>query len=160
MLFDNSRKVLKLNIIRYLIFLVYVIFMGFLILSGLFNEPVFGISKNALIIIFSVIYIIYIVYVYIRNYNFFKYIDEGGKLVFRFISLRPFDNKKNSIEILKKDFRGYKIQESVLNFKVDLILSVKTKKGVVNYPPISITALTNKYKSILKSSLNQFVSRY
>ena len=158
MIFDNRHRVTKLHVMRYLSLITYLIFMGLLILSGMFNKSVFGISKNSLVIIISVVYIIYVVCVYIRNYNFFKYNDEGEKLVFRFISLRPFDNKKKSIEILKKDFSGYKIQKSVLNFKVDLILSIKTKKGVANYPPISITALTNKYKNILKSSLNQFVS--
>ena len=133
MFFDNGSKVSKLNIIRYLSFLAYAISIGFLTLSGLFNKPVLGIDKNSFIIAFSVIYIIYVVYVYIRNYNFFKYNDEGGKLVFRFISLRPFDNKKRSIEIVKEKFTGYKIQKSFFNFKVDLILSVKSKKGVVNY---------------------------
>ena len=157
MVFDNGSKVSKLNIIRYLSFLSYAIFIGFLTLSGLFNKPVLGIGKNSLIILFSVIYIIYVVYVYIRNYNFFKYNDEGGKLVFRFISLRPFDNKKRSIEIVKKKFTGYKIRNSFLNIKVDLLLSVKTRNGVANYPPISITALTNKEKEYLKTSLNQAV---
>ena len=158
MFFDNRHKVTQLSMRRYISLVLYIIFMGLLILSGMFNKPVFGISKNSLVIIISVVYIIYVVYVYIRNYNFFKYNDEGEKLVFRFISLRPFDDKKKSIEILKKKFTGYKIQKSLLNLKEDLILSVKTKNGIANYPPISITALTNKYKNILKGSLDQVVS--
>lgn len=157
MIFDNRRKVTNLNMRRYLSLIVYVIFIGLVILSGMFNKPVFDISKNFYVIIASVIYIIYLAYVYIKNYNFFKYNDEGKKIVFKFISLRPFDNKKKLIEILKKDFTGYKIQKSLLNLKVDLILSVKTKNRVANYPPISITALTNKYKNILKNSLDKIV---
>ena len=75
------------------------------------------------------------------------------------MSLRPFDNKKQAIEIQKKDYNGYEIRKSFFNLKEDLILSVKTKKSIANYPPISITALSLKHKNLLISSLNQAVRK-
>jgi len=159
MIFDNRNTVMRLNIRRYLVLIVYVIFTGFLILSDLFGDTILGLKKSIYILSSSILYILYIAYTYILNYKFLSYSDEGVKLTFKFISLRPFDNKKQAIEIHKKDFRAYKFEKSFFNLKQDLVLVVKTKNGVANYPPISISALSGKYKSILISSLNQFVKR-
>ncbi len=155
MIFDNRNIVMRLNIRRYLTILAYFILMGLFLLSDIFNKPVFGYDKTTYVIVINAIYLTYIIFTFSLNYNFFSYKDEGNKLVFRFVSLRPFDNKKQAIEILKKDFAGYEFQKSLFNLKEDLILTVRTKNGVANYSPISITALSLKHKNLLKNSLNQ-----
>ena len=91
------------------------------------------------------------------NYNYFLYNDEGDKLVFRFVSLRPFDNKRTAIEINKKDFAGFKIEKSLFNLKQDLVVRIRTKNGIANYPSISLTALPFKYRKLLENSLNKAV---
>ncbi len=155
MIFDNRNIVLKLNIRRYLVLLVFLILMGLMLLVGIIEEPFLGKSESFYVFMICTLYIIYIIISYMRDYKFFLYNDEGEKLIFRFVSLRPFDNKKRAIEIHKKDFKGYKITKSFFNLKEDLILIVKTKNGVANYAPISITALSLKHKNLLKNSLNQ-----
>ena len=155
MVFDNRNIVMRLNMRRYLTLLAYLVLMGLFLLSGLFDKPVLGYDKATYVIVITAIYLTYIVFAFLLNYNYFSYNDEGNKLIFRFVSLRPFDNKKRVIEIHKKDFEEYKIDKSFFNLKEDLILTVKTKKGVANYPPISITALSLKHKDLLKNSLNQ-----
>lgn len=157
MIFDNRDIVTKLNIRRYLVLLAYLICMGLLILADIFGETILGITKSLYILVITLMYILYVVYAYLMDYKFFSFSDEGDKLTFKFISMRPFDNKKQAIEILKTDFRSYQIKSIFLKIKQDLILSVKTKNGVANYPPISITALSSKHKKRLINSLNQFV---
>jgi len=155
MLFDNRQKVTQLNIRRYIALLVYLAGMGILILSGVFKEKVAGVDKTFVILAITLVYILYIVFAYISNYNYFSFNDESEKLIFRFVSLRPFDNEKKAIEMLKKDFHGYKIHKSLFNVKQELILLVKSKKGIAQYPGISITALNKKQLSLLKAALNQ-----
>lgn len=157
MLFDNRHKVTQLNIRRYIALLVYLLGMGMLLLSGVFKEKVAGVDKTYIIIAITLIYILYIIFAYISNYNYFSFNDESEKLVFRFVSLRPFDNEKRAIEIYKKDFHGYKIYKSFFSIRQDLILIIKTKNGIAHYPPISITALDKKQKNLLKAALNRFV---
>ena len=84
-------------------------------------------------------------------------ISENFNLMFRFVSMRPLDNNKKAIQINKADFAGFKFEKSFFGYKENLILSLKTKKGVANYPPISISALSQKHKAMLKQALNQFV---
>jgi len=157
MFFDNRDIVVKLNKRRYIALLLFLMAMAVLVLPDVLNNEILGIKKTTLIIEVVILYVGYIVFAYFLNYNFFSFSDEGNKLIFRFVSLRPFNNKKQAIEIPKKDFRGYKISKSFFNFKEHLILKVETKKGIGSYPPIGITALSKKQKGMLVQSLNQFL---
>lgn len=157
MLFDNSNKVVKLSKRKYIALLIYLILMGVLILSDLFGNTIWGYDKSIFIGSFTALYILYVIYAYLLNYNYFSFSDEGEKLTFRFASLRPFDNKKQAIEIPKKDFKGFKFQNSYFNLKQEIVLLVKTNTGIASYPPISITALSLKQRKMLVISLNQFV---
>lgn len=157
MVFDNRKIVLQLNKRRYIAILLYLVSMGLLLLSDTFKKTILGYEKSLFVIIITILYILYIVYVFIVNYNFLSYNDDGNKLIIRFVSLRPFNNKKRAIEVNKNEFVGYKIKSSFFNLKQDLIVKIKTKNGIANYPPISITALSIKYKNILESSLNQMI---
>ncbi|MEE4198585.1 MAG: hypothetical protein V2I54_13180 [Bacteroidales bacterium] len=155
MQFDNKYKVLNLNKRRYIILLFFASVIGLLIFSNLFNEPVWGIDKTTAVIIAISLYMVYITIIYILNYHYIIYSDEGDKISLKFVSLRPFDNKRNVIEIPKKRYNGYKVSRSFFNLKEELILSIHTDKGAARYPPVSITALTPKQKKMLFNSLNQ-----
>ncbi len=155
MIFDNRKIVVRLTIRRYLSLLAFLIIMALLVLVNIIKKPFLGMDKSFYVLLTCTTYVLYVVFTYFRSYNFFSFNDEGEKLVFRFISLRPFDNEKRAIEISKKEFGGFDIHRSFLSFKQELILKLKTKKGVANYPSISITALSRKHKNMLVNSFNQ-----
>lgn len=157
MVFDNRKIVLHLNKKRYIAILLYLVIMGFLLISDSFKKTILGYEKSLFVIVLTILYILYVVYTYIVNYNFFSYNDDGNKLIIRFVSLRPFDNKKRLIEVNKNDFAGYKIKSSLFNLKQDLVVKIRTKKGIANYPPISISALSHKHKIMFESSLKKLV---
>jgi hypothetical protein len=153
MIFDNRDNVFKLNKRRYILLLIYVTAMSVVIFSGLFDKKLI----IGLAILITTIYVVYNVFTYQLNYSYFSYNDDKEKIMFRFASLRPFDNRKQAIDIRKRDFKGFTIKKSFMNFREDLVLKVSTKKGLANYPPISLTALSTKHKNMLVNSLNQFV---
>ncbi|HAF28279.1 MAG TPA: hypothetical protein DCG75_04440 [Bacteroidales bacterium] len=155
--FDNSNKVIKLSKRKYIALLIYLILMGVLILSDVFGNRILGYDKSIFIGSFTALYILYVVYAYLSNYNYFVFNDEGEKLTFRFASLRPFDNKKQAIEIPKTSFKGYKFKNSFFKLRQEIILHVKTNNGIASYPPISIRALSINQRKMLVSSLNQYV---
>ena len=154
MIFDNRNIIVRLNIRRYLTLLAFLVIMGLLLLMNVIRSTFWGMDKSFYVLLTCLIYILYVVFTYFRNYNFFSFNDEGEKFIFRFISLRPFDNEKRAIEISKKDFGGYEFRKSLLGFKQELILKVKTKTGVANYPPVSITAISKKHKQMLINTFN------
>ena len=87
------------------------------------------------------------------NYNYIFFTDDSGKFTFKFVSLRPFDNKKKLIEIHKKDFDNSSFKKSFFNLKTDLTLYANTANGVVSYPSISLSALSKEQIQILKKTL-------
>lgn len=154
MQFDNKHKVLKLNMRRYIVLLFFTTIIGLLIFTRLLDN-VWGISKTIALLITIIAYLIYVLITYVINYQYIFYSDEGSKIILKYVSLRPFDNKRNAIEISKENFYGYKIQKSFLNLKEEIIFLIQTPNGIAKYPPISIAALTAKQKKILINSITQ-----
>ena len=157
MFFDNRKNVLRINKVRYIAPLVLVTLIAIIIWSGWFDKVFLGLNKISYIVCLSVLYILYVIIIYIINLSFFSYSDDGDKLVFRFVSFRPFDNAKKAIEIDKKIFGGYHVNKMFFNLKKELVLSIKTKKGLAKYPAISISALSDNQIKLLKNALNQFM---
>jgi hypothetical protein len=105
-------------------------------------------------IIISVLYVAQNLFEYLRDYNYIYFNDEGNRILFRYIPLSPFKNRRYSIEIGKHEFHGYKIQKPSL-FKKMIVFYIKTPQGVAKYPPISISALNGDEFNQLKKALNQ-----
>lgn len=138
---------------RYISIISYSLFMFIVFFSGWFDKPVLNIDKSVYVIAISSIYILYIIISYIINYSYISFSNDGEAFVFKFISLRPFDDKKKSIVLNKSLYKGAKIQSSFFNLKKDLLVFTQAKKGVVSYPPISISALNSKQVEMLKKAL-------
>jgi hypothetical protein len=87
---------------------------------------------------------------------FYFYLSDGGnKIIIRFFNVHPFLGKYKSIEIPRNSIKDYEIEESIFKFKRDLIISIKTTKGIGKYPPISISALTKKEQRDLEEWLKK-----
>jgi hypothetical protein len=154
MQFDNKNKVLKLNMRRYVVLLIFTTIIGLLIFTRLLDN-IWGITKTIALLITIVAYLLYVLITYVINYQYIFYSDEGDKIILKYVSLRPFDNKRNAIEISKENYYGYKIRKSFLNLKEEINFLIQTPNGIAKYPPISIAALTPKQKKILINSINQ-----
>jgi hypothetical protein len=154
MQFDNKNRVLKLNMRRYIVLLLFTTIIGLLIFTRLLDN-ILGITKTTALLITVVAYLIYVLITFIINYQYIFYSDVGDKIILKYVSLRPFDNKRKAIEISKENYYGYKIRKSFFNLKEEIILLIQTPNGIAKYPPISIAALTPKQKKILIHSIQK-----
>lgn len=125
-----------------------------IVVVDLYYSNFFGFEVYILYIILGSMYLISVIFNLIRDYNYIFYSDEGEKIIFRYFSPGAFTSKKNSIEINKPLFAGYRIEKTFLGLKEKIILSQKTKTGIANYPPVSITALSTEEKNKLLKSLS------
>lgn len=85
--------------------------------------------------------------------HYFAFADRNEKLVFRFYNTHPFLMKPRAIEIHKKLLSKYEIKESLFGLRKELILSQKTPKGIVKYPPLSLGALGPQQRLKLEKAL-------
>jgi hypothetical protein len=127
-------------------------------LSDFFTDPVLGISRELYVIIVCVVYIFYNLYRFFLNINFFFFNDQSEKIVIKFYSLRPFMQKRRSIEISKGSLVKYEIIRSFAGLKKSLVLYQKIKNNIAKYPPISVSALNNEEYKNLIISLNSDIS--
>jgi hypothetical protein len=87
------------------------------------------------------------------NYIYFS--DDEDHIIFRYFSMSVFSRKKNSIEIPKDKFGGYKIISSMGGFKKQIILYQQLKKEKAKYRPVSISGMTKEQITLLTKALDK-----
>ncbi|MDA3780756.1 MAG: hypothetical protein PF487_11140, partial [Bacteroidales bacterium] len=130
--------------------------MLIIFLTNFFETYINFISKERFILIALIIYALYVIYINYVNYCYIVYSDEENKIILRYVSFRLFSGSRNSVEIEKESFYNYKIENSFFNFKNELVIFVKTTKGIAKYPSISLSGLSKNQKKMLISSLDKY----
>ena len=126
-------------------------FLGFLWFSDVFK------NTHIPLIITSILVLIYIL-IYIRSYQFIYYSDEDDYIIFRYFKIIPTTLIHNSIEIKKSSLVKYELVKSFFNFREEIVLSQKTKRGIAKFPPVSIAILNKKQKEYLIKSLDRILN--
>jgi len=156
---DNSKTIINSRI---KLFAVTVLFLAYLILTYFaksFKLTLFGWSHDMWTIIFVGI-LIFIMFLPIwLNHQYISYSDDEELIVFRYFTSGLFGGRKNSIEIEKRTFAGYKTEKQLMGLSLSITLFQKTKKGIAKYPPIYITALKKEERAKIFRSLNQYTPK-
>jgi hypothetical protein len=155
---ENTRKTLRINQMRYIAVIAFIVIVVILLTTDPFKGESLGFDKYLWAAVIALIYLMLNIYEYLRDYNYIYFSDAENKILFRYIPLSPFKSKRYSIEIHKNEFHAYKINRSSI-LKKELILFVKTPQGIAKYPPISISALNENEFNKLKKALNENLSR-
>ena len=91
----------------------------------------------------------------VLNYQYISYSDDGDFIIFRYFTSGIVGGKKNSVEISKASFSGYKTESRFFGFIQSIILFQKLQQGIAKYPPVYISSLTRAEKEKLFKSLNR-----
>ncbi len=145
---DTRIKTSQLKITYPLLLIVFII----LILYSLIN----GWQENLMYIYASSLFLaIYLFLLFLKLYYFYCN-DDKNKIVIRFYHSHPFIREYKAIEIPKEFFIGYRIINSFFGLRKDLILKVRAKNGITEYPKISISSLSKKELHSLMETLNKY----
>jgi len=156
MTFDNSRTIISLRI---KLFGVSILLAAYIILAyaaKLIKFPLLGISDTAWTLIFVAIWLFLAFLPMFLNYQFISYSDEGEIIVFRYFTAGIVGGKKNSVEINKKTFSGYKVESRFFGLIQSITLFQQFNQGVAKYPPVYISALNREEKAKVLRSLNSY----
>jgi hypothetical protein len=154
MIIDISRTIIRKNLANFITTVLFIILIILLLFVPI-NNVLKGMSNSLLAIFIATAYIIYAVYNSFRNYNYIYFNNETDKLVLRYFSPSFFTSKKNSIEIPKEEFAGYKLNSFFMRYRERIILYRATRKGIASYPPVSITALSVKERQMMLMALGE-----
>lgn len=153
MTIDNSKTIISLRI---KIFVATVLLLTYFVLTyfaGLIKYPLLGISDTLWTIVLICIYFIFVFYPIILNYQFVYFSDEGDTIIFRYFFAGITGGRKNSVEINKNSFAGYKTETRYFGLMHSVTLFQQLREGIAKYPPIYISNLTNIEKGKVLNSL-------
>ena len=157
MTFDNLKTIISYRI---RLFAVTIIFIGFLILAyaaDIIKFPFLGMGQVFWILILAALWLFVALFPIFLNYQYVFYSDDTDKIIIRHFTAGITGGRKNSIEIDKRSFSGYKTETKFFGLIISLILFQKFSEGVAKYPPVWISALTREEKSKLFKALNAYI---
>jgi hypothetical protein len=154
MTFDNSKTIIGQRIKLFGATIVLLAYLAMAYVIGMIKFPLLGMSDTVWTVLLIVIWLILAFLPMILNYQYISYSDEGDFLVFRYFTSGMISGKKNSVEIRKASFSGYKIETRFFGLIRSITLFQKFQEGLAKYPPVYISALTAEEKSKLIKSLN------
>jgi hypothetical protein len=156
MTFDNSKTIISLRIKLFAATVILLAYLAMAYVIGLIKFPLLGMSETLWTVILVSIWLILAILPMVLNYQFISYSDEGEFIIFRYFTAGIVGGKKNSVEINKTTFSGYKVETRFFGFIQSIILVQRVRQGVAKYPPIYISVLTGEEKSKIIKSLNSF----
>jgi hypothetical protein len=89
----------------------------------------------------------------VLNYQYISFSDDEDKIVFRYFFSGIIGGKKNSVEIKKSDFAGYRRDKKLFGLIQSVTLYHQLPQGVAKYPPVFISNLSDKERGRLLNSL-------
>jgi hypothetical protein len=132
MIIDNTKRIKQIKRIFYIGAGVWAISSLICFLVG---KDLFGFLAAGMLIIwfFSLQFI---------DFQYISFELNGGKLKLRYYSAVKFGRRDyNTIEFPESNLYDYRLENSVFRMVNDLILIVKTNRGIAEYPPVSMAAL-------------------
>ena len=154
MTFDNSKTIISFRIKLFGATIVLLAYLAMAYVIRMIKFPLLGMSDTVWTVILIAIWVILAFLPMILNYQYISYSDEGENIIFRYFTSGIVGGKKNSIEISKISFSGYKIETRFFSLIQSIILFQKFQEGVAKYPPVYISALKAEEKAKVIKSLN------
>ena len=158
MTFDNSKTIISFRIKLFGATIVLLAYLAMAYVIRMIKFPLLGMSDTAWTVILIAIWVILAFLPMILNYQYISYSDEGENIVFRYFTSGIVGGKKNSIEISKISFSGYKIETRFFGLIQSITLFQNFQEGVAKYPPVYISVLNAEEKSKVIKSLNSYTT--
>jgi hypothetical protein len=159
MKFDNRKTIIGLRIRIFIVTMLLLAYVVLTYIAKLIEYPVLGISETIWTSSFIVIWLVFALYPMVLNYHYISFTDEGDSIVFRYFIAGFFGGKKNSVEIKKDNFAGYKSETKYFGLMCSVILYQRMREGVAAYPPIYISNLTKKERVRIFNTLYLYTPR-
>jgi hypothetical protein len=147
----NNKK--RAVVFKRVFFLVSVVLAITALLFFLFDLMAFALISIG---VFSLWYL----YFHVADYQFIEFGNENNKIILRYYKAVSFGSPKfNEIEFPQQVFKNVFFDNSIFGKMSDITLVVKTKRGVAEYPSVSLSAVKLDDRKKIAASLNELLPR-
>jgi hypothetical protein len=159
MIFNNSRTIISLRLKLLGATVVFLTYIVLAYVAKMIKFPLLGMSDTTWTVILVGIYLIIAFLPMYLSYQYISYSDDTEKIVLRYFSAGVVGGKKNSVEISKNSFSGYKHESRFFGLIQSITLFQQLKEGVAKYPTVYISALTREEREKILRSLSLYAPR-
>lgn len=147
---NNKKRAVKL---KQIFFLVSVVLAIAALLFFLFDFL-------ALALISIGVFSLWYIYFLVADYQVIDFSDENNKIRLRYYKAVSFGSPKfNEIEFLHPMLKNAFFDNSIFGKMSDLTLLVKTKRGIAEYPSVSLSAVKKLDRQNIAKSIHQLLSQ-
>ena len=134
-------------------YLVSIVITAATLVLFLFDLTIFGLAGVG---VFSLWYL----YFHVSDYQFIEYSDEDGKILLRYFKVVSFGAKAyHSIEFPHEIIQNAHFENSVFGKLTDITFLVRTKRGISEYPSVSLSAVPLTDRERIRESLHKVLQR-
>lgn len=159
MTFDNSKTITNLRINFFAATVLLGTYIALAYVAKLIKFPLLGLSDSTWTLILITLYAILTFLPMLLNYQYIYFSDDGENIILRYFTAGIVGGKKNSVEINKKTFSGYKTDSKFFGLILSITLFQRTNNGTAKYPPIFISALKREQREKVFRSLNLYAPK-
>lgn len=148
MTISNKQKTVFL---RRLFFLVSLVIAVTALALFLFDYTLYGLAMVG-------VFALWFLFFQVADYQFVEFNDTNGKVLLRYYKAVRFGKTSfNSIEFPQPMLYSAHFEHSLFGKMTDLTLVVKTRRGLAEYPSVSLTALSKNERRLLQERLLQIL---
>lgn len=99
-------------------------------------------------------FVVWFLFFQFADYQFIEFNDDSSKILLRYYKAVRFGKTNfNSIEFPKPMLHNVHFENSLFGKMTDLTLVIKTRRGIAEYPSVSLTALSKDERKKLQEAL-------
>lgn len=159
MTFDNSKSIINFRIKLFFVTILALAWLAIAYVVKLIKFPLLGIEDGIWTLVIIAIWILVAFLPMILNYQFIYFSDDGESIIFRFFNAGIVGGKKNSVEISKRTFEGFKTESKYFGLSRSIIIFQQVGNNIAKYPPIHISALTRDQRNKMLQSLTMYAPK-
>lgn len=117
-------------------------------------------DKNLIAILTGAAFVVWFFIFQLFDFQYVELIVEENKVVLRYYPAIKFGKKEySSIEFASETLHDVQFENSFFGLVTDIVLIVKTKRGIAEYPPISLAAVNRNDRKNIKDALNKILEK-
>ena len=102
---------------------------------------------------------IWYLYFHVADFQYIEFLDENDKIILRYYKAISFGKQEfSAIEFPQKLLKNAYFEDSLFGKISDITFVVNTKRGVAEYPSVSLSAVPLKDRRRIQESLNNIMS--
>lgn len=99
-------------------------------------------------------------YFHVADFQYIEFLDENDKIILRYYKVISFGKQEFSeIEFPQRLLKNAYFDNSVFGKLTDITFVVNTRRGVAEYPSVSLSAVPMKDRKRIQESVNAILSK-